>query len=161
MVTGQDFAMQEAILATTLLFQKFDFKLANPDYKLSIQQTLSLKPRDLFMRAKLRKGVDIMSLQRDMFNSQLSFPQANLSLSSDEISSRLSSTKEMRSLSLFYGSNTGTSKGLAERFAVSAFQRGFKCTMRSLDEAAGTIPTQHPVIFFVASYEEHPGKHYS
>ncbi|KAH9908486.1 cytochrome P450 [Xylariomycetidae sp. FL2044] len=64
---GRAFALQEAMLAITLLFQKFDFTLADPNYKISVKQTLSLKPHDYFVHAKLRPHVDIMSLQRDLF----------------------------------------------------------------------------------------------
>lgn len=59
--------MQESILILALLFQKFDFRLADPDYKLSIQQTLAIKPHNLFVYAIPREGVDITSLPRDLF----------------------------------------------------------------------------------------------
>ncbi|OTA62204.1 cytochrome P450 [Hypoxylon sp. EC38] len=64
---GRAFALQEAILATAVLFQKFDFKLADPNYEISVKQTLALKPHEYLMHAKLRPHVDIMSLQRDLF----------------------------------------------------------------------------------------------
>ncbi|CAJ2503555.1 Uu.00g109490.m01.CDS01 [Anthostomella pinea] len=66
---GRAFAMQEATLASALLFQKFDFKLVDPGFKLSVQQNLALKPHEYFMYAKLRPQIDIMSLQRDLFSA--------------------------------------------------------------------------------------------
>uniref|UniRef100_A0A8H7NPF5 Bifunctional cytochrome P450/NADPH--P450 reductase n=1 Tax=Bionectria ochroleuca TaxID=29856 RepID=A0A8H7NPF5_BIOOC len=149
---GSDFALQEAILATAILFQKFDFRLADPDYKLVIRQTLTLKPHGLFMYAKLRDGIDSISLQSGIFNTGSN----SVSNRVGEVSNSVSGSKESRPMSLFYGSNTETAKGLAERFAVSASSRGFKCTIKTLDNAINHIPTQHPVVFFVASYEEHP-----
>ncbi|VUC25933.1 unnamed protein product [Clonostachys rosea] len=149
---GSDFAMQEAILATALLFQKFDFRLADPDYKLSVRQTLTLKPQGLFMHAKLRDGIDSISLQRSIFGVESGSVEKRAGTASNAVFS----SNELRPMSVFYGSNTETAKGLAERFMVSASSRGFKCTIKPLDDAIDRIPTQHPVILFVASYEEHP-----
>ncbi|KAI1130096.1 cytochrome P450 [Nemania abortiva] len=64
---GRAFAFQEATLAVALLFQKFNFELADPDYQISVKEALALKPHDYFIYAKLRPGVDIISLQTDMF----------------------------------------------------------------------------------------------
>jgi hypothetical protein len=58
--------MQESILATAMVFQKFDLKFVDPEYKLTVKQTLTLKARDLFMYAKLRPGIDVLTLQRDI-----------------------------------------------------------------------------------------------
>lgn len=60
--------MQESILAAAMLFQKFDLKFADPEYKLTVKQALTLKPRDLFIYAKLRPGVDVLTLQRDIMH---------------------------------------------------------------------------------------------
>lgn len=60
--------MQESILATAMLFQKFDFNFVDPGYKPTVKQALTLKPRDLFMHAKLRPGINVMNLQRDMLH---------------------------------------------------------------------------------------------
>ncbi|CAH0045995.1 unnamed protein product [Clonostachys solani] len=149
---GSDFALQEAILATAILFQKFDFRLADPDYKLSVRQTLTLKPHGLFMYAKLREGIDSISLQADIFNTGSNSVRNR----AGAVSNTISDSNASRLMSLFYGSNTETAKGLAERFAVSASSRGFKCTIKPLNNAIDHIPTEHPVVFFVASYEEHP-----
>ncbi|KAI2621242.1 cytochrome P450 [Hypoxylon sp. NC1633] len=65
---GRAFALQEATLAIALLFQKFDFELVDPNYKLSVKQNLALKPEEYLIYAKLRPHVDIMSLQRDLFS---------------------------------------------------------------------------------------------
>ncbi|GAB1313736.1 hypothetical protein MFIFM68171_03946 [Madurella fahalii] len=64
---GNDFAMQEAMVATAILFQKFDFELVDPDYELQYQPSLNRKPKGLFVYARLRRKVDILSLHRDLF----------------------------------------------------------------------------------------------
>jgi cytochrome P450 len=64
---GNEFAMQEALVATTVLFQKFDFMLADPAYKLRYQPSMNRKPKDFIIKARLRPGVDLLSLHRDLF----------------------------------------------------------------------------------------------
>ncbi|OTA94897.1 hypothetical protein M434DRAFT_394262 [Hypoxylon sp. CO27-5] len=64
---GSDFAMQEAMVAVAVLFQKFDFSLVDPNYKLQYQPSLNRKPKDLFINARLRPGIDVLSLHRNFF----------------------------------------------------------------------------------------------
>ncbi|KAJ2965719.1 hypothetical protein NUW58_g10834 [Xylaria curta] len=64
---GSDFAMQEATVAVVVLFQKFDFSLVDPGYELRYQTSLNRKPKDLKIFARLRPGVDVLSLHRDLF----------------------------------------------------------------------------------------------
>lgn len=69
-LSGSDFAMQESILAVAILFQKFDLRFVDSEYKLTVKQALTLKPRDLFMYAKPRPGIDVLNLQRDLMHVQ-------------------------------------------------------------------------------------------
>lgn len=55
------------MIATAMLFQKFNFKLADPDYELQYQPSLNRRAQDLFIHANLRPGIDLLSLHRDMF----------------------------------------------------------------------------------------------
>ncbi|KAH9989422.1 cytochrome P450 [Xylariaceae sp. FL0662B] len=64
---GSDFALQEATVAVAVLFQKFDFALADSDYELLYQPSLNRKPKDLFIHARLRHKADVLSLHRDFF----------------------------------------------------------------------------------------------
>ncbi|KAH7322485.1 cytochrome P450 [Stachybotrys elegans] len=156
---GSDFAMQEAIVATAALFQKFDFKLADPDYKLSVQQTLTLKPKGFFMKAKLRPSIDSLSIQRQMFSPRSASPSLSgtILVPNDKMTEQSRSKPDMKPLSVFYASNMGTCKGLADRLMISAVSRGFLCTVRPLDEAVDSLPVNQPILILVASYEEHPG----
>ncbi|KAI0346151.1 cytochrome P450 [Trametopsis cervina] len=52
---GRAFAWQESTLALVMMLQKFDFELADPDYKLDIKQTLTTKPKDFFCHAIPRR----------------------------------------------------------------------------------------------------------
>ncbi|KAI0805964.1 cytochrome P450 [Irpex lacteus] len=48
---GRAFAWQEGILTLVMILQKFDFKLADPEYKLDIKQTLTVKPNNFYCHA--------------------------------------------------------------------------------------------------------------
>lgn len=156
--------MQEAILAVAVLFQKFDFRLKDPDYKLTWKQTLTLKPRDLFMYAKLRPGIDPLTLQRDLFHGpdggkrsgESSFPPGT-----EKVTSHPGVESDLAPMSIFYGSNTGTCEGLASRLAMTALQRGFRCSVQPLDEAKNNVPKDRPVVIITSTmYEgQAPGKY--
>jgi cytochrome P450/NADPH-cytochrome P450 reductase len=64
---GSEFALQEALVALVVMFQRFDFELVDPGYELRYQPSLNRKPEGLFVHARLRKGVDVVLLQRDLF----------------------------------------------------------------------------------------------
>jgi cytochrome P450/NADPH-cytochrome P450 reductase len=50
------------MIADIQIFQSFDIRPHNPDYKLLIKHTITLKPRDFYMHASPRKGRDISSI---------------------------------------------------------------------------------------------------
>ncbi|KAI0600171.1 cytochrome P450 [Biscogniauxia sp. FL1348] len=64
---GRAVATQESIMAVALLFQKLDFKLVDPNFKIQVKQNLAIKPHDYFIRAWPRPHVDPVTLQRDLF----------------------------------------------------------------------------------------------
>ncbi|KAI8986145.1 cytochrome P450 [Trametes punicea] len=52
---GGAFAWQEAQIALVTIFQHFDLVMADPKYELELKQTLSIKPKNFFIRALPRK----------------------------------------------------------------------------------------------------------
>jgi cytochrome P450/NADPH-cytochrome P450 reductase len=58
------FAWQEMLLATSLLLQNFDFHLHDSAYNLKIAESLTIKPKDFYMRASLRDGMSPLDLER-------------------------------------------------------------------------------------------------
>ena len=51
---GRGFAWNEAVIAMAILFQNFNFTLDDPNYQLEVAASLTIKPKDFFMRAQLR-----------------------------------------------------------------------------------------------------------
>ena len=51
---GRGFALQEAQLVLALVLQRFDLTRADPDYRLRIVETLTIKPENLRIRARRR-----------------------------------------------------------------------------------------------------------
>lgn len=145
--------MQESILAAAMLFQKFDFRFVDQNYKLTVKQTLTLKPRDLFMYAKLRPQIDVLNLQRDMLHGPSDSKPVATSQEHSQASLKKASIS-LKPLSIFYGSNTGTCQGLADWLAIIAPQHGFQATVKTLDEAEGNVPKDRPVVLITSTMYE-------
>ena len=138
------------MLATAMLLQYFDFRLDDPNYKLAIKQTLTIKPKDLFMHAKLRKGIDALHLER-MINSD-----SQKAAEVPDVSKKADGKESEKSMSIFFGGNMGTCESLAQTVAHSSISHGFKVIVKPLDEATDNLPKDRPVIIITASYEGEP-----
>lgn len=145
--------MQESILAVALLFQKFDFNFVDPDYKMTVKQTLTLKPRDLFMHAKLRPGIDVLTLQRDMTHGTGGRSRSGAKPRAQDYDS-LQTSQILKSLLIFYGSNTGTCQSLANMLRISAPQYGFDATLRPLNAAKNNLPRDKPIVLITSTMYE-------
>lgn len=156
--------MQEAMIATALLFQTFDFQLVDPNYKLSVRQALTLKPHDFFIYAELRPNINILSLQADLLRSNNPGLHSSHPSETREVQVNGDALKELevsKSMSVLYGSNMGTCKALAEAMASSAHQRGLRCIVNSLDSAPDLRGTDDVIVIITSSYEgQPPGKYY-
>ncbi|KAI9875940.1 MAG: hypothetical protein M1830_007702 [Pleopsidium flavum] len=151
---GRPFAWQESLLTTALLLQNFSFRLDDPSYQLSIKQTLTIKPKDLFMHATLRDGIDSIHLEKSLFSAG---SQPALVASKDKKIENLAlSSKPKKPMSIFYGSNTGTCESLAQTLANTASSHGYGAQVATLDSATNNIPRDQPVIIITASYEGEP-----
>lgn len=150
---GRPFAWQEALLVTAMLVQYFDFSMNDPSYTLQIKSTLTIKPKDFFMHAKLRNGVTATQLERALSGS-MSGPKEDHAHDQKAAASR--SSKPGKPMTVLYGSNTGTCQAFAQRLAADAPARGFTAKVDSLDSAKGGLPADQPVVLISASYEGAP-----
>lgn len=151
---GRAFAWQEAVLAMAMILQNFDVQLDDPGYELKIVQTLTIKPKDFYMRTTLRPGITPMVLIQRLAGDAIGAGQ-------DQVRGRVSNgispdENGTHELSILYGSNTGTCQALAQRLAARCAQRGFRTDVRTLDQMVGKMPRDTPSIIITASYEGLP-----
>lgn len=149
---GRAFAWQEAVLAVALILQNFDMRLDDPNYEMKVVQTLTLKPKDFYMRASLREGITpTVLLQR------LSGDRATGGQHKDGVPRAMEAVAAGDyALSILYGSNTGTCQALAQKLAGQCAQRGLAANVQMLDAAMGQVPKDKPTVIITASYEGLP-----
>ena len=149
---GRAFAWQEALLATALILQNFDITLDDPAYEMKIVQTLTIKPKDFYMRAKLRTGITATALQERL----MSIPGSGSRKLDVGPLNGLSANGDGSSITILYGSNTGTCQALAQKLSTRAKQSGLNVTMSEMDSAVAHLPKDQPVVIITASYEGQP-----
>ncbi|KAL4867453.1 hypothetical protein BDV12DRAFT_186636 [Aspergillus spectabilis] len=140
---GRPFAWQEALLAVATLLQAFHFTNNNPSYQLQIRTTLTIKPQDFFMKARVGDPEFL--------------DKAGIGFSTT-ISEKKTSKSQAAAppLLIAYGSNTGTCEALANELASSAPEHGFSPEIKSLDSVTAAIPRETPTVIITASYEGQP-----
>ncbi|KAF5660874.1 putative bifunctional P-450:NADPH-P450 reductase [Fusarium heterosporum] len=165
---GREFAWQEAQLVgvmlllyldhsltsqiTIMILQNFDLYKADPNYKLKIKQTLTIKPDGFNIRVKLRDQRNINSLFKTPSLSSLP-PSSRASRQYVD----MSDVKDLKPISIFYGSNTGTCEALAERLSADCASFGFVPSKPlPLDSATNNLSRDGPNILFAASYDGRP-----
>lgn len=151
---GRPFAWQEAQLVVAILLQNFNFQMDNPSYDLSIKQTLTVKPKDFYMRATPREGLDATKLGV-LLSSGDSAPEGLDSASKDR-KKAAPPPGDTKPMYIFFGSNTGTCEAFARRLGDDALGYGYSAGVKPLDSAMQNIPKNGPVVFISASYEGNP-----
>ena len=150
---GRDFAWEEAKLATAMLLQVFNFRFDDPGYKLSVQETLTIKPKDLFMHAALREGYESTCLEK-MLCGDKRYDPSNTTRAAKQINDDQHVVR--RPIAIFYGSNMGTCESLARTIAHTSASHGYEAIVRSLDDATMKLPSDQPVLLITSSYEGEP-----
>jgi cytochrome P450/NADPH-cytochrome P450 reductase len=150
---GRPFAWQEALLVLAMLLQNFNFSMEDASYQLQIKQTLTIKPKDFYMRAHLRNGISATSLERALTSTTLNEPPT----ASGAPAVRKEKTAKGKPMGIYFGSNTGTCEALANRLASDAPNHGFRADIvETLDAARENVPTDKPIVIITASYEGQP-----
>ncbi|KAF3936027.1 hypothetical protein ABW19_dt0206578 [Dactylella cylindrospora] len=149
---GRPFAWQEMLLVMATMFQNFDFTMADSSYKLAIKQTLTIKPKDFKMKARLRHGMTPINLQHFLGGgAQTEVTKAGINGTSED---KDDNTK--LPMHIFFGSNTGTCEAFANRLAADALNHGYKATVEALDDATRNLPKNGPLVVITASFEGQP-----
>lgn len=67
---GRPFAWQEMMLVLPMLLQYFNFSLDDPQYALQTAFTLTIKPKDLYIRSTLREGWTARRIEQHLNGKQ-------------------------------------------------------------------------------------------
>ncbi|KAF2690981.1 NADPH-cytochrome P450 reductase-like protein [Lentithecium fluviatile CBS 122367] len=149
---GRPFAWQEALLVLAILLQNFNFTMDDPSYQLHIKQTLTIKPKDFYMRAHLRNHMSATTLERALASASIGEPEEKA-----HYHIRAKKAAQGKPMAIYYGSNTGTCEALANRLAGNAGNHGFSADVVDiLDSIKENVPTHKPVAIITASYEGKP-----
>lgn len=141
---GRPFALQEATLLLAMILQRFDLSLADPDYRLEIKETLTLKPHGLSIHARRRDTPIVRAA-----------PPAPAAAPAPAAPAQAADS-HATPLHILFGSNAGSSEAFAQRIATDARAQGYRATLAPLDAAVGRLPTEGALLIVTASYEGQP-----
>ncbi|MEH7220442.1 bifunctional cytochrome P450/NADPH--P450 reductase [Bacillus toyonensis] len=139
---GQQFAIHEAALVLGMMLKHFDF-YDHENYELDIKETLTLKPEGLTLKA-VSKKIPLGGIPAP-YREQ---PEKNVRKVVDNVHNT--------PLLVLYGSNMGTSEGIARELVDIALSKGFAAQAASLDSHAGSLPKKGVVLIISASYNGNP-----
>jgi cytochrome P450/NADPH-cytochrome P450 reductase len=137
---GRQFAMVEAKIAMAMMLRRFS--ISDPhSYKLTIKETLSIKPDDFWMRIRLRQPHERLQLA-----SAVPEPANDATIGS------VAGTGQQ--FAVLYGSSLGTARDIAEEIAERARLDGFEVVVRSMDESfkGGAAPQDKVIVIVTATY---------
>ncbi|THU98682.1 cytochrome P450 [Dendrothele bispora CBS 962.96] len=149
---GRPFAWQEVQLIIASVAQKFDLFFDDPSYTLELQMGLTVKPKNLRIRAK----------RRDVSPRLYASPSSHLLQERTQKSTTQTTAPPVPvsgakvPMYALYGSNTGTSEAFSQRIANNAPSFGFSPKLGTLDSITGSLPTDGPIVIVTASYEGQP-----
>ena len=138
-------------MATVL--QNFDIRFANGDYDLKVIHNLSVKPRDMAIKATLRHGMTANELGQRLHSTG---PAAQSTKNGEKLSNGVPASESQNPLTILFGSNTGTCQSLARKLATDAIATGFNPTISAMDDMVGQLSRDHPNIIITTSYEGEP-----
>ncbi|MEM9170240.1 MAG: cytochrome P450 [Pseudomonadota bacterium] len=141
---GRQFAVQEAVLVLGMILQRFEL-IDHQNYALKVRETMSIKPEGFTMRVRARKGV-------------VRGVPAAPSTGADDKAAEAAAQRPQHGakLCVLYGSNLGSTEGVAREIAQSGRLNGFDVTLAALDEMVGRLPTEGAVVIASASYNGTP-----
>ena len=148
---GRAFAWQEALLALAMILQNFDLRLDDPHYEMRVKQALTVKPRDFYIRAAPRRGLDATIIQRALLSGD-ELPHLN----GDHGQKTSEKTGDLTELLILFGSNTGTCQTLAQRLASEAEKFGYAGKVVDMDSGITLIEDAKNAVVITASYEGQP-----
>ncbi|MDX6380646.1 MAG: cytochrome / NADPH-cytochrome reductase, partial [Rubrobacteraceae bacterium] len=142
---GRNFAMQEAALVLGMLLQRFEF-IDHTNYQLKIKQTLTVKPADFRIKVRPRTTRSAMVVAPPPIREQ---PEPELAPAATVV-------QQNTPLLVLYGSNLGTTEGIAHQIADDGRTQGFATTVAPLDDYIDKLPREGAVVMASSSYNGTP-----
>ena len=136
-----------------MLLQNFDISLADPNYKLQIQQSLTVKPKNMFLNVSPRVGLDPIAIEKRLLADNA---PTTVGESYDVEDSTSQDGKSNRPINVFFGGNMGTCESLTQTISNAASCRGFKAQVKRLDEATNNLKRDEPNLIITSSYDGQP-----
>jgi cytochrome P450/NADPH-cytochrome P450 reductase len=149
---GRAFAWQELLLTVATLLQTFHFAKAHPSYQLQVKWTLTIKPENFYIKARLRDK-DFLKHAGSLIGGE---PGKQQRAPETKKRGAAVTKADLKPIRVCFGSNTGTCEGLANALASAAPAFGYSAEVTSLDEAVSTLKEDLPTVVITASYEGHP-----
>lgn len=145
---GRPFAMQEAQMVLAMMLQRFDLEFVDPDYELSIHESLTMKPENLRIHATARRRASTLNAPPRETPTEQATAATGGEVALDP--------ETATGLLVLFGGNSGSSEQFASRIAGDAARYGFASTLAPLDAKVDELPTEGVVIVVTASYEGQP-----
>ncbi|MER5719420.1 cytochrome P450 [Streptomyces sp. NPDC002132] len=145
---GRQFALHEATMLLAMLVHRYRPN-DHADYRLTVKETLTLKPEGFTLTLTPRTPADRVHPELP------GTPHAEAAPTAD--AGTLPARVRPGTAALFlHGSNYGTCREFAAQLADEAAEIGCETQVAALDEYAGGLPTDRPVVITAASYNGHP-----
>ncbi|PVH93311.1 cytochrome P450 [Periconia macrospinosa] len=152
---GRAFAWQESLLVIAILLQKFNFTMDDPSYEVRIKEALTIKPDGFKMHAALRNSTPPSKLVPKTAYSSSKADKSGDARSHPNMS--IAGPGNNRSVSIFYGSNSGTCEALSNLLAGDFAKIGFTVQpIRTLDWAPHYFTTNELIVIVTATYDGRP-----
>lgn len=136
---GFQFALKEATMVLARLYQQFHFQFADKNYQLAHVETLTVKPKDLYVMLEKRT------------EEKGKLPQASSpSIEKKEPLAPAQIQEDAPVLLILFGSNMGTCQGIAQELALHAQAKGYRPIVRELDSQVEK-PWESPYVVIITS----------
>ncbi|SPF04895.1 Cytochrome P450(BM-3) [Streptomyces sp. MA5143a] len=149
---GRQFALHEATMLLAMLVHRYR-PHDHADYALTVKETLTLKPEGFTLTLTPRTTAD--RAHRPLPGAVPATAPARAATETDATALPARLRPGTRVLFL-HGSNYGTCRELAARFADEAAELGAETEVAPLDAYADGLPADRPVIITAASYNGRP-----
>ena len=143
---GRQFAMLEATLVLGMILQRFEL-VDHANYELKIKQTLTIKPADFHIKVRARTNRA----------TPPPAPAPQPAIQQEELEAEPATVVQGNTpLLVLFGSNLGTTEGIAHQIADDATTRGFTTTIAPLDDYVDKLPKEGAVVIASSSYNGTP-----